>query len=760
MRKTPLTLALAGAFALPVYAQNTELSASTPIKLDGVEVTGISITPLPQTENIIASDDLNSKSARTSDTALLLQGIPGISLQVGGGVSSLPFIRGLGDDRLRITVDGMDLISACGNHMNPPLSYIDPSRVGNIEIFAGITPVSLGGDSIGGTILVESEDPQFATQEQGTLSSGEISTYYRSNGNAYGGNVSATLANESLSLNYNGSSAQANNYVAGADFKPAGQAAAGREWLDGNEVGSTYYKSVNQSLNLGIRHENHLVELKFGIQNIPYQGFVNQRMDMTENKSEQINFRYTGAYNWGSLVARVYHEETNHSMQFGDDKLYWYAPTPAQDGQPGPICGLPNCYAAGMPMDTEGENTGGSLKANITLNQRDVIRIGAEVQNYRLNDYWLPSGRMMWPNTFWNIRDGKRDRNAAFAEWEAAWNPRWLTLLGTRFELVNMDASDVQSYSAMFSPLDAYNFNSVKHQRTDNNLDITALVRYTPSVKHNYEFGLAQKTRSPNLYERYAWSTNGMAMRMVNMAGDGNGYVGNLSLQPETAHTASFSANWHDATQEVWYIKLTPFFTDVDNYIDAERCFSDTSLGSACTADNLNADTGFVYLRFVNQRARLYGFDASAEFPLGHSNRFGNFTAKGVLNYVRGENQTTGDNLYNIMPLNAEFAIEQKIGRWSNILEAVLVSAKDNVSQTRNELKTAGYGLINLRSQLNWKFATINIGVENLFDRFYNSPLGGAYLGQGKTMSGLDVPWGVAVPGMGRSIYAGITLTY
>jgi hypothetical protein len=81
-----------------------------------------------------------------------------------GGVSSLPSVHGLADDRLRIQVDGMDLVSACGNHMNPPLSYIDPTRVGSVRLFAGITPVSVGGDSIGATIQVESPAPEFAAR--------------------------------------------------------------------------------------------------------------------------------------------------------------------------------------------------------------------------------------------------------------------------------------------------------------------------------------------------------------------------------------------------------------------------------------------------------------------------------------------------------------------------------------------------------------------------------------------------------------------
>jgi outer membrane cobalamin receptor len=100
--------------------------------------------------------------ASTSDSARLLDALPGVSTYGAGGVSSLPVIRGLADDRIRIQVDGMDLISSCANHMNPPLSYIDPTNVDSIRLFAGVTPVSAGGDSIAGTIQVNSAPAEFA----------------------------------------------------------------------------------------------------------------------------------------------------------------------------------------------------------------------------------------------------------------------------------------------------------------------------------------------------------------------------------------------------------------------------------------------------------------------------------------------------------------------------------------------------------------------------------------------------------------------
>lgn len=755
----PLCVALATAMAVMPMAT---IAAEAP-SLSEVVVSAPKIDDQPLGASSVAEENLQTLRATTNDSASLLRTTPGVSLYGAGGVSSLPAIHGLADDRLRIKVDGMDLISVCGNHMNPPLSYIAPSNVESTQVFAGIVPVSVGGDSIGGTIEVTSPEPEFAVPGQGTLNTGEVGAFYRSNGNALGGNVSATIASDKLSVTYSGSTVDADNYKAGGDFKPAGLAAAGREWLDADEVGSSYYQSTNQSLGFALRHENHLVELKLGLQDIPDQGWPNQRMDMTGNDSQQINLRYKGEFEWGALEARAYNEKTRHKMQFGDDKLYWYGPgnVPNSDGVPCvTLSGGTNGCAAGMPMDTKGNNTGVAIKGDIALSSRDLLRLGTEIQQYRLDDWWNPSGKSMWPDVFWNIRDGKRDRLAVFAEWEAQWDPQWLTQLGVRHETVDMNAGDVQGYNPTFSPADAAAFNAADRKKTDHNLDLTALARYTPSATQAYEFGVAQKTRSPNLYERYTWSTNGMAMRMINWAGDGNGYVGNLDLKPETAQTLSVTADWHDATGEKWGLKVTPYITRVDDYIDAERCSGGTGMGAVCTPTNLTVEDEFVYLRFVNQDARLYGIDVSGFMPLAETEGFGKFTLTGLLNYVRGENRTADDNLYNMMPLNTTVGIEQHLGGWTGTVEWQWVADKDRLSWERNEQGTDSYNLFNLRGSYEWKQVRLDVGIENLADKLYYHPLGGAYVGQGKTMSGTDVAWGTTVPGMGRSLYTAINVKF
>ena len=97
------------------------------------------------------------------------------------------------------------------------------------------------------------------------------------------------------------------------------------------------------------------------------------------------------------------------------------------------------------------------------------------------------------------------------------------------------------------------------------------------------------------------------------------------------------------------------------------------------------------------------------------------------------------------------------LGKWINTIEEQLVGAKTHVSQVRDELKTGGYGLLNLRTSYELKKVRFDVGLENVLNKFYASPLGGAYVGQGPTMSNSTIPWGVPIPGMGRSFNVGLT---
>jgi iron complex outermembrane receptor protein len=687
--------------------------------------------------SVIQGEDLLSRWTSTSDSARLLLDIPGVSLYGAGGISSLPVIHGLADDRIHIEINGMGLMSACPNHMNPAMSYIDPSNIDNIKVFSGVSPVSVGGDSIGGTIQVTSKPPEFADPGEKPLVSAQAGMFFRSNGDARGGNLSASLASEYLSLSYNGSTTKAENYSAGKAFKAAEPGTEGGEPIPGDIVASTAYHANNQELGLAISHNNQLAQLIVAQQNVLFEGFPNQRMDMTANDDTQVNFRYSGKFDWGDLIARSYQQKTRHKMDMGSDRYQ---------------------YGFGMPMNTKATTRGALLQGNLLLTDKDTLRAGVEYQNYTLYDWWPPVGGTMGPNAFWNIDYGQRDRVDLFTEWEVDWNLDWLTQLGVRRGTVKMDAGPVQGYDDTLAAIwgdEAAAFNALDRERTDHNLDMTAMVRYAPGERQSYELGYARKARSPNLYQRYTWSTQAMAALMNNFVGDGNGYIGNPDLKPEKADTFSVSGNWYDTERQRYDLKATLYYTRIRDYIDAERC----DFGQ-CSAENVTTTSDFVLLRYVNQRARIYGLDLSGQLLLGTGTRYGRFTAKSVLNYVRGKNLTTGDSLYHIMPFNARLSLEQRLGTWTNTAEVELVAENNKTSSVRNEIPTEGYGLFHLRSRYEWQNVRIDLSIENVFDRFYSMPSGGAYVGQGASMTTNGIPWGSVVPGKGRSIDISLNFSF
>jgi iron complex outermembrane recepter protein len=693
---TTQTTAAPKATALPPVAVDAAADSQAPA---GAPLTATTLTPAQIARARIA----------TSDTTELMSAIPGAGAYGAGGFSSLPALDGLNDERLNVLVDGAPVDVACPNHMNPALSYTDPQTVQQITAVTGVTPVSAGGDSIGGAIVVDTAQPRFADHGR-TLVTGEVASFYRSNGGVAGGSASVTLASDTLSLTYAGSG------VRSADYKGGGH--------DG-VVRSTEYEKTDQSVSLAARTAAGLFRLQAGLQWSPYEGFPNQFMDMTFNRSWFLNGRYDGSFAWGDLKATAYYRDTDHKMNFLADK------GGDADG--------------GMPMDTQVRTAGYSVSASILLSSRDTLRVGDEFHHEALNDYWPPvaGSMMMGPDTFINIDHAHRDRLGTFVEWQAGWTDRWSTLVGVRDDLVWMNTGKVQPYSTgMMSMADAAAataFNAADHARFNDNLGASALVRYAPDAHAAFELSYAHKTRSPSLYELYAWGRGAMSSQMIGWFGDGNGYVGNLALKPEIADTISATAAFQGGGRTPWNLKISPYYTHVTDYIDVIKL--------ADLKTMMGMPSGFVQLRFANQAAELYGADVSGSVQLLNAAGVGRIELKGAAGWVHGQNLDTGTALYHMAPLNGRLTIEHSLGGWDSAADLVLVSKKSRVDTVRNEPETAGYALVNLRTGYTWRNVRLDLEVENLFDRAYALPLGGVSLGDYDATGVLR-----ATPGRGRSL--------
>lgn len=706
-------LALAGTALAPAAAQTPTQLPPIDAQPDDAPAQAATPNPAAPGSRTLTKPEIERRRLSSPDPLALISRDPGVAVQSNGAIASLPVLRGLSDDRVGVLIDGQAATNYCPNHMNPVTSYIDASRVERITVTPTLSPVSAGGDNIAGIISIETRAPEFSAG--GVEIFGEAGARYRSVANARGASLEANIAGEKLSARYEASYNKADNYEAG----------------DGREVRSTLHENSDQSLLLAAAPaEDVLFWVRIGRQGVPYEGFANQRMDLVDNTSTSVQLHGEGPAGPGRLTADAAWRDVDHEMNFLSDKG--------------------GAATGGMPMISEGEDLSAKLKYELPVQGVGDVRLGAEIFQASLDDYWpaVPGSMMMSPNDYININDGERNRTGLWAEWEAAPAEAWSTLFGLRYERVEMDAGEVQPYAwtgmmNMADAMAAAAFNARDRAREDDNLDLTAKAVWRPTDQIALEFGAAQKTRSPNLYERYAWGRGSMAASMTNLTGDGAGYVGDIDLEPEVARSLAATLDWTAPREDGAQLRLSAWASQVEDYIDAVRI------------DTLS--DGLPLLQFANAEAELYGLEASGSTPLASSG-LGDTRLTGSVSWSKGTNEDTGDNLYNIAPLKGLLALETTKGVWTHALEVELVDQKDTVNALREERETGAYALVHARLSAELGRVTLTGAIENLFDQTHDLPLGGLAFGD-YIYAGRTGPL-QQVRGPGRSVNLGLSVAF
>lgn len=547
----------------------------------------------------------------------------------------------------------------------------------------------------------------------------------------------AVHATRSVHLSYQGNYAYSVNHRAGKSFYTArdGQPDG---LLGAREIGSSRYITQTHRLGAVWRHGGHQLGIDGSWHGEPYQGLANQRMDVIRNHTSTTGLRYQGDFGWGDVSARVWQQHARIDLGMGRDR------------QP----------ADGLSSRLHGRDVGVNLKASVYVSPRDILRVGVDALYDRLDQGWRvngaagASGRTM----VLTLDDGRRERVSGFGEWERRWNGQWDTLVGVRATRVTTRAGSVQQAELLPNgAADVAAFNAHGRHTRDSHGDFSVLAGFAPTLGQRYEIGVSRNTRSPSLAERYAWSTDPLVSSVTGLAGDGNGYLGNPDLKPEVATSAVAAAHWNPAEDPLaWGLSVSAHASRIRDYIDAERCPD-----SLCGAGNATATNQFVMLRHVNQDARIWGVDVWGHYRLVDFSLQGAYMMTGRMSWLRGRNEETRSGLYGIAPASIRLALEREqfflFGLNKTTLEWEHVRASRDLPAARNAIPTEGFGLLHLRHRFALGGFGVDSGVENLLNRRYARPLGGAYLGQGDTRGLNTAAWGIPMPGQGRSFYFGLT---
>lgn len=545
-------LPVAIALALPGMVLAADEQAT---KLPEVVVTGVQPFTPQSSYQVDLSESLR---AAARDSSALIETAPGAAVVRNGTQTGIVQLRGLMGDRANVLVDGMDITPACPNHMDPPLHYITAEGLESLEVIAGITPVSQGGDSIAGSVIARSAAPQFGGTDK-IETFGRVAAGY--NGSNDGDDLLLRVggANDKVSIAYTG------ERQTGGDVESARGA-----------IKATGFELTRHDLTLAAKGGNGTLRFDVGRHEASNVGTPSLTMDMIKDDADKYALSYSGSFSFGSVEARVYRHEIDHLMDT-------YTLRGATSGMLAPATSKDSGY-----------------QVNVTLPRgTNTYRLGME---YLTNDFDAYSqSSTMAANTIKDIiRSGSRDRMGVYGEWEAKLGSQWKTLLGLRSDTVKSDANNVSNRGAGMSaaPLaDLTRFNSRSHSITDNNWDLTAQAKYTADAASDYEVAFARKTRSPNLVERYMWTPSNASSGMA----DGKTYTGNLDLRPEVSYQASVGADWHGAG---WQVKPSLFYNKVNDYIQGVA--------------GLYA-TDATVLTYTNVDAELYGMDGSWKYAATNS---------------------------------------------------------------------------------------------------------------------------------------------
>jgi len=650
-------------------------------------------------------------SSGFKDTSSLLKTVPGANVNRSGPLTGIAQYRGLAGNRINVSIDGTNIKEVGPNSMDPPLSHFPAALTGSLKVKRGIASVSSGIETMGGSMTVESRKGEFADEGEDFKTTGVASMGYSSVEDGHFGSLMGSIANQNHKIYLSGSEEK------GRDYKFRNNQKLNRSVYDRNTFTAGY----------GYQRDGHEFGINYSNTDTGHTGTAALPMDIMYVRGGLFNANYKWDLGNGfKLKTNLYYQKMRHLM---DNFTLRGALTKIKKAK----------YRQNR---TKVEAGGADVSLAMPL-------LGGEMTIGFNGDQANHGGLITNPNNakflVENFKGIERDRYSIFSEWNGQIAAKLSAEFGLRLTYVQTSSDTVYSSMSQVANKVGRNhkilmtdFNNQERMQEDLDVDLTSIFRYAMDDNLDIEVGFARKNRMPSYQERYLWlpleSTGGLA--------DGRVYMGNQTLQHETAYQFELGFDWH--TDKAYFAPRI-FYHYIDNYIQGVPIAdSGASTNVLAAATALNAGT----LRFDNIQAQLYGVDFDAGYTINDYWR-----VDAGLNYVRGEriNAPTGDSdLYRMSPLNGRAQVTYENNGWMGAIEGVFYANQGDVAGYNNELKTKGYMLLNLRANYEpIDGLVIGTGIENVLDTEHRNHLGGYNRVTGGTER-------VQMPG--RNIYA--TLSY
>ncbi len=685
------------------------ISATSAFADHGHAIEEITIQAFPLASQIDSSP--RSNPLHSPDSAELLKRIPGANNNANGVITGIAQYRGMYGDRVSVKLDQAPTLSGGPNAMDSPLAYAPAGLLQELTVYRGITPVSQAQESIGGHMVAQFNRGTFSSETEFGLS-GFVSAQLTDNGSQSSTDTQVVVANNQHKLSFLSAHNEGDNVEAGNNKTVAG----------------SQHQRDRFDLAYGWKSDATEITVFAGQLDISDSGTPALAMDIASVETDlagmTLSTDLNGTYlNGTSINMAVAWADVTHSM---DNFSLRTAPPMTMN------------YRSNLAT---ADNLSWSLDAQLPLSFGE-LKVGTD-GNLSSHDSTItnPTNEMF---QLLNFNATQRDTLGLFAELNGDIGD-WGYQAGIRQNRITMDSGDVSSSGMMAMMGDAANMLAMQFNQADRNLnyDTTDLVlkfnrSLDPETALTIDLGI--KNRAPSYQETFLW----LPLPITAGLADGRSYVGNLSLKHETASEISIGLS---KKTDRFSIYPQIFYRQIDDYIQG---VASTSMPANMVS---NMMSGAAALSYENTDAEIYGADANWNYRINH-----NWSADGVVSYVRGKRTDIADDLYRIAPANGRFSLRYQPdqGSLQLMLESVIYARQKHVASYNNEAKSSGFGIINIGA--NWSLSKniqMRAGVKNLFDRFYAAHLSGR-----NRIGDSDIALGEAIPGLGRAVYLSMAINF
>lgn len=688
----------AAALAHPARAEHTPPPPATPLA-DTILVTA---RPAAATTDTLSAP---RPIALPADAATIAARAPGGAAAINGPLSGQLSYRGLAGERVAGRINGQSFATGGPNAMDPPLHYAPAVLVESLTIVRGVAPVA-DGPALAGAVDARLLHARF-TDSSEAGAHGAAAIHARSANSSFAVGGLAGLATNRWRLGVIASREE------GEDYR-----------FPGGRAGDTAYRRA-------------LMGVEGGFRAGPGEAFIEYRRSETDPSG-----------NPPYALDIVYFDTDFLQAGFGGE----IAPAARLDLRMGHVAvrHLMDDITVRRPVATP-------ASARATYADADSFTAEARLRLGTPARHLLVGADAQWADRFVRIThpanaaffiDSQPDMNGrragAFVQARTALGG-WAVEAGLRLDRTRQSAGLPQLGAAVPAmPRMLAAAYAASARAAEDTIWDAVLKLWAEDAAFAPRLTLARKTRVPSVLERFAWLPTEASYGLA----DGNIYLGNQALRPETAWIAEAGFDW---TTRALTLRPTAFYRRVEDYIQGTP-YDGTPGVLDSASERVAAMSGDATpLMFRNVSAELYGLDLDfTARPLGV------LVVEGTASFVRGKRRDIDDDLYRVAPANLRVAAAREGPRWVVGAELLAAAAQNNVSATNGESVSEGYAVLGLFGQL-WLTRGLELagGIENLTNRLYRPHLAGR-----NRVPGSDVAVGERLPGAARGGWVRLTAAF